>query len=564
MRYCAIFALVMAGVGHAQNQQCRFYLANHADGVSGFIVSVDATPDSRGKCSLGSTVLRLTVGYGTALRHLEASLAWQTGVVYTAKAVITGAGPQQLFLNGQALGSLQQVFLPASVTLAGSMVADLGPVSEDYIVDPISLQVSSGPNTVNISPNGGNPLPDSLILLGGGPAIWNSAFAENAALTTTVSATFRFDTAVANPHQFDPYIDPYGQAIAANYPGKIQTDTDLQTAAMQEQTWLASNPPLGGADLYGGSTVAGWTDKSTGYYHTALHNGRWYLISPLGSPLFYIGITAYGLHTTPITGREAMFQLPPKNGPLSAAYGLNVYGDPKGTTYFSHGLANQIRKYGSASSDVTNAHFRQRLASWAFAGGGKFGTYPAQMPVTPLIGHNGAGAVPITVPGGHPDVFDPSVVAKMKTAYAKQMGSDVTNPYVVGWAVGNEAEEQITSDEISAMLALGASSPAKKALVDRALSAIYAGSVSALATAWKITASTVADVYGSKPSPPANDVETLRQFFTQAYYSTNYQTVKSIDPNHLFFGSWITAGDTCPRCPLPGSRYPCRTCIRTA
>lgn len=543
MRYSAIFVLLVAAAGHAQSPLCRFYLVNHSDSVHGLSLSLETTPDSQGNCSLSSMRLRLTVGDGTALHHVESAFAWQIGTVYTARAVISGAGPQLLSVNGQALGSLQQSFAPASVALAASYEADLGTASKNYIANPLSIQVSNGTNSLNLSPNGGNPLPTALILLGSGPAIWNTAFAENAALPTTVTATFRFDSAVANPHQLDPYIDTYGQAIAATYPGKIQTDADLQSAALVEQTWLANHPPLGGLDPYGGSMVAGWTDKNTGYYHTASHNGRWYLISPLGNPLFYLGITAYGLHTTPITGREGMFQLPQKSGPLAAAYSLNVYNDPQDTTYFSHGLANQIRKYGSASSDVTDANFRRRLASWVFAGGGKFGSFPTAMPVTPLIGHNDAKTVPPAVPGGHQDVFDPSVLAKMKALYAKQIGSDIANPYVVGWAVGNEAEEEIAPEEVAAMLALGASSPAKKALVDRGLT-IYSGSVSALAAAWQIAASTVGDVYASKPSPPARDIENLRQFFAQAYYAANYQIVKSIDPNHLFFGSWITAGDT--------------------
>jgi uncharacterized protein (TIGR03437 family) len=34
-------------------------------------------------------------------------------------------------------------------------------------------------------------------------------------------------------------------------------------------------------------------------------------------------------------------------------------------------------------------------------------------------------------------------------------------------------------------------------------------------------------------------VETLRQFYEQNYYATLYQTVKAIDPNHLYLGNWI-------------------------
>ena len=152
--------------------------------------------------------------------------------------------------------------------------------------------------------------------------------------------------------------------------------------------------------------------------------------------------------------------------------------------------------------------------------------------------------MPNAVPGGHPDVFDPNVVDMLKASLAKEMGADVTNPFVLGWSVGNEKDEIITKEEVQAILGLGAASPAKRALVDRALSAIYGGSVSAMTMPWNINASTVADVYASKPSPPAGDVEKLRLFYEQNYYSTNYQTVKTLDPNHLYFGSWILGNDS--------------------
>src|SRR5207253_887885 len=57
---------------------------------------------------------------------------------------------------------------------------------------------------------------------------------------------------------------------------------------------------------------------------------------------------------------------------------------------------------------------------------------------------------------------------------------------------------------------------------------------------WKISAATLADAYAASPKPPDQDVEALRQYFAGNYYATLYQTVKSIDPNHLFIGPWLT------------------------
>jgi uncharacterized protein (TIGR03437 family) len=537
-----LLVVAFAAAAHAQNQ-CRFSLADHSDNVSGLLLALDGVPDAKGNCALNTVNLRLAVGDGTALHHVDAALAWQTGMVYTATAAITAAGPQQLSINGQAMGSAQGAFKPAQGTLSGSLVADSGNVAESYIVTQISLQVTNGANTLSIAPNGNTPVPIPLILLAHGPAPWNALFTENPAQTTTITATFRFDLAVANPHLRDPYIDTYGQAISATWPSKILRDGDLQTAAADEQVWLANNGPLGGMDQYGGSTIAGPPDQATGYYRTARRNNRWYLISPLGNPLFYLGITAIPFFTTPITGREAMFQLPPKPA-FADAYSLNANPDPQTTTYISFGVANQIRKYGSSSKDIKNAHLQQRLSSWGFAGGGKFGDFPQNMPSTPILAHGGAAGVPNAVPGGHPDVFDPSVVSELQAALAKEIGTDVTNPYILGWSVGNEEAEIIAASEVQAIMALSASSPAKKAFVDHALaSATYSGSVSKLAKAWGISAATVADVYASKPSVPSGDIDSLRGFYQQTYAQTLYQRVKAVDPNHLYFGSWIVSGD---------------------
>ncbi|HUA58864.1 MAG TPA: IPT/TIG domain-containing protein [Verrucomicrobiae bacterium] len=521
-----------AALAHGQNQ-CVLELASQSDEVhSGFILFLSAAADSSGNCQLGSVTLGLSVGNGKSLHTVQAPFSWQTGVVYTATAVITGAGPQQLSINGQSAGSVAGAFVPAQGTLYASNVNDSGTATEAYIVTQISLQVSNGSNTVSVAPNGNAPIPLPLVLLGGGPVPWETALTVDPTKTTTITATFQCNATVANPHQFDPYIDTYGQAIAASWPSKITSDSDLQTVAAQEQAWLASDPPVAALDPYGGSTIAGWTGQATGYYYAALHNGHWYMISPLGNPLFYLGLTSIGDGPTAITGRESMFQLPPQSGAFAAAYTT-----VQGVTRVSFSVANQIIKYGSSWKATGNTLLHQRFPSWGFMGGGKFGTFPADLPSTPVLTHSD---VPNAVPGGHPDAFDPNIVSELKTSLAAQMESSVSSPDVVGWSVGNEIDEIIQSSEVTAILALGSSSTAKMAFVNQALNVLYGGSVSKLATAWKISATTVAGVYAAtNAQPPASDVESLRQFYAGAYYSILYKTVKSIDPNHVYFGIWI-------------------------
>jgi uncharacterized protein (TIGR03437 family) len=532
--HSVVLATTLAISAGAQNV-CRFYLANHSDSVQGLTLSLEAQPNSSGVCALDTVNINLSVGDGTGFHHISAAQSWQTGVVYTAKAVITAEGPQQLSLNGQSIGSAQGTFKPIQGTFFGSDAADSGTASETYVVTQTSLQVANGSNSFSIAPNGSNPVPLPLVLMSGGVP-WPAAFAEDPNQATTITATFRFDAAVANPHRYDPYVDAYGQTTYSTWPGKVAVDGDFQAAIDQEQAWLATNGPLGGMDLYGGSTLAGWTDQATGYYHIASHANRPWLISPLGNPLFYIGLdTTSANDYTPITGRESMFTLPPQGGDFSAAYAQNVWGDTQNTTYVSYALANLIRKYGSNWRSSRKTVLAQRISSWGFAGSGKWTSTGQGLPVNPVLNHSD---VTNLARNGHPDVWDPNILKQLTTTLTSQIGSDVTNPYIIGWSVGNEKDEVIGSEEVKAILALGASVPAKKALVDQALAVIYSGNVALLAAGWQIKASTVADVYSSKPNAPDKDIEILRQFYEGEYYSTLRRTVQAIDPHHLYLGSW--------------------------
>jgi len=446
-------------------------------------------------------------------------------------------GSLHISLNGQALGAGQYNFQPMQGTLYGSDGGNSGTGTPAYLITQISLQVANGSATVSLAPNGTNPIPIPLMLMSDPPS-WTAPFTEDPTHPLTITATFRLDPAVANPHQYDPYIDAYGQTVFTIWPGKVATDADLQSAVTAEQTWLANNGPIGGLDVYGGSLLAGWSDKATGYFYTAMHNNRWWMISPLGNPLFYIGLDTIMLNQpTPITGRQSMFEnLPPMTGAFASAYSQ----DSQNNTNFSYATANAIRKYGSASQASQANLVSQRLASWVFAGSGKWGDIQPGLAANPVLTPS---AVPNVVPGGHPDAWDSSILKQLNATLTSQIGSNVTNPYIIGWTVGNEIDEVIAAQEVTGILALGASVPAKQALVNQALSAIYSGSVSALAAAWKITAATVAAVYASNPTPLAADVATLRQFYEGAWYGDLYQTVKAIDPNHLYLGSWTLPKD---------------------
>jgi len=527
---------------------CRIYLLDHYDynnnvGVALDLESSNSGPDA---CTLGSVSMILAVGNGANFNYASVTPQWQAGQTYTANVVLTAAGPQQLFLNGQLAGTATGTFTPMPGALYGSEVPSWAAGQEDYLVEQTGLEVTNGSQAISLPATGTWVQPATQLLLLGGTPIWSASLDDDANQTYTITATFQIQAALPNPAQYDPYVDQYGQSNYGAWPSKITSDSELQAAIATEQSWLAANPPLNVLDQYGGSTVAGWHDQATGFYHTAQHNGRWWLITPLGNPCFYISLSAVqpgGQQATPITGRTAEFaSLPSQTGTFAAAYSLNYWGTSvdQNTVFFHFDLANVIRKYGSQWQSTSNSLLSQRLGSWGFQGMGKWSSIIPGIPSTPVLER---GSVPNVVSGGHPDVFDPSIVSQLQATLTSQIGDNATNPDIVGWSLGNEIAEDIQPSEVQSILALGASVPVKQALVNQALSAIYGGSVSALATAWGITASTVAGVYAAtNATPPAQDIETLREYYESNYYKTIYQTVKAIDPHHLYLGAWVDPG----------------------
>jgi hypothetical protein len=525
-RIFRLTAALLCGAAAAQNL-CSLHLADQSAAPQGFILSLDSQSDVSGVCPLSALRLNLTAGSGAT----SAAPSWQMGVVYTAKLTLTAAGPQQWTLNGQPLPSLAAAFQPAAATLYGALIpssAQGNPAA--YVITQISLQVTNGASNVSIAPNGANPIPLPLVLLASGPAPWPAPFAIDATQPTTVTATFRIDPKTA-ADQFDPYVDKYGQAVYGAWPGKAVGDTDLAAAAAEEQAWFAANPSPAGLDTYGGSTIVGWKDLATNYYHAVFRNNRWWLISPLGNPVFHLGLDSISTGVTPVSGRLPEFQLPPQN---SDTY-PQAYHDSS-TIYVSYTVANEMLKYGGTWKSTQHNLGIQRMPAWGFTGSGKW-TSDTGIPVNPVLDRSAAGTV---VPGGHPDVFDPAVMSQLQASLQAQIQPDRTNPNIIGWSVGNEKDEILQPSEVNGILGLGASVPAKQALVTQALNTIYGGNVKMLARDWGISASTLADVYAAtNANPPTMVVQALRQYYAGAYYVALRDAVKSFDPNHLYICAWL-------------------------
>ena len=467
--------------------------------------------------------------------------AWESNHNYTAKAVVTPAY-FELYLDGQLLGQVTGGFsgLPNQdllVNAVPSWADGLG----NYIPSQSSIdaQSSGGATAAATFPVDTRLVP--LMLLAPGSISENLPFQYGGSETLTVTAVFRLTAASANLQTYAPYVDAYGQSVYSSFPGQIQNDADLQTAATEEQTALAAWGTPGGYDAWGGVLNAGWQDTATGFFHVVQRNGVWWLISPAGNPCFYIGLDTGPLTTgnnTPASYRTWEFAaVPPQTPPYNSAWGYSDWGNT-GIASVSFDTWNMIRKYGSGSwqSIATNLAV-QRMNAWGFSGFGKWSSEAGNLPILPVLEPYN---VPILVL--HPDIFDTVVQGVLQSSLQAQIEASVGDSRILGWSFGNEYDDLITPAEVQSILALGGAVPAKRALVDQALSAIYGNNVAVMAAAWGVTATTTAGLYSASPTLPATDIETLREYYEDRYFAFVYQTIKKIDPNHLYFGIWIVPG----------------------
>jgi uncharacterized protein (TIGR03437 family) len=534
-------AIVFPAVALATD--CRFTLVDQSnwDANTGFYLDLENIPTgSLTYCQLPNMTIAVGVADGTTWRFIVNQPAWVLNHDYTAKAVVTPAY-FELYLDGQLLGHVAGGFsgLPNQDLLLDTVPSWADGLG-NYLPSQSSIDAESSGGATASATFAADTRPVPLMLLAPASLSESLPFQYGAGESLTFTAVFSLTAASANPQSYAPYVDTYGQSAYSNYSGKIQADADLQTAATEEQTALAAWGTPTGYDAWGGVLNAGWQDAATNFFHVVQHNSVWWLISPAGNPCFYVGLDTGPLITgnnTPTTGRTWEFAaLPPQTAPYSAAWGYSDWGNT-GIASVSFDTWNMIRKYGSSWQSIATNLAVQRMNAWGFSGLGKWSSETGNLPILPVLEPYN---VPILVL--HPDIFDTTVQQALQSSLQQQIQASVGDSRILGWSFGNEYDDLITPAEVQTILGLASSVPAKRALVNQALSAIYGNNVATMAAAWGVTATTTAGLYGASPTPPAADIETLREYYEDQYFGFVNQAIKRIDPNHLYFGIWIVPG----------------------
>lgn len=517
-----LFAALAVLTAPALGADNRLMVADQFDfgAKKGFYVDFENNGPDGVPLKLDSLKLILGVGDGAQWQFAFANAAFHMGDMLRIHAVI-GGGKGVLNLNGSEVGSITNALSPIDAPLSGGETPGWASAPAEYRLVEHSLRVATGATAVDYifaaAKAGGR------LQLFEAPLPWTHPLTITPADTVTVDAVVTIEKP-ATADLSGPFIDRYGQAIDAAFDGKVHTEDAITRAGVKESgqlaRWLAEHT----FDRYGGLIGSPWTEKATGYYRVVKHEGMWWLITPLGTPCFYTGMcTAPDLtwDASPETGRATIWQeLPPKEGDFAAAWSNNPWGDSPGVEYVGFNTVNLIRKFGTGWKAKATDEMERRLHAWGFSGLGKWCDFDPNLPSVPVLEYDAPRI------GRHPDVFDPAVCDKIRTALEAQIGSHKADPNVVGWSIGNEYDEIITTDEVTAALKLPDATPLKKALLAELQQATYHGDADALAKAWTKAA-------------PAADLETMRRFYATAYYSFLYKTVKSLDPNHLYLGFWI-------------------------
>lgn len=355
---------------------------------------------------------------------------------------------------------------------------------------------------------------------------------------------------------FLPFIDPFGQYIHKEWPGKTHSIEELIAYGRAEKQDLELYPGPDDRNQYGG-WASGPELKATGFFRVQKYKDRWWLVDPNGKLFWSHGIDCVGSgNATPITDRENYYKdLPGDDSPFAQFYGSGGWAphgyyqthSPYKTYDFSR--ANLRRKYGEnfeqAFTEITHRRFKSwginTIANWS---DGRI--YLKRK--TPYVGTIHFEAKRLEGSQGYwgkfYDVFDPSFRAKLCERLQSEKDRTAGDPWCLGYFVHNElAWGDDTSLAIAALVS-PAEQPAKKVFIDD-LKAKYE-TIEKLNAAWGTSHASWEALLQSQEAPDKEKARAdLTMFYTkttETYFATIRDELKAVAPNQLYMGcrfAWV-------------------------
>ncbi len=356
------------------------------------------------------------------------------------------------------------------------------------------------------------------------------------------------------PVAFFPLVDRYGQYIHTDWATKVARDEDFTAQAISEERDLAATPPADDRDRWGG-----WKDgpllEATGFFRTAMHAGKWWLVDPDGR-LFWSNalccVRGGAAQETVVSGREKCFaDLPAKTGDFADCYAKNGQRET-----FDHYQANLKRKYGSTWQSVHEENTLRRLQSWGFNSIGAWSSrsimaarrtpYTVALHVQqPPISFEGATGIWRSLPDPFSDAFRQAVRNEMTKESAKW--TSIGDPWCIGYFLANEQSWGAAIDakgnrlcQVRNILGSGPAQPAKQAMATF-LRQRHAG-IAELNAAWKMDYASWEAFLDRRDrldwSVPARkaDFDAFYALLADTYYRVCKEEIKRAAPNQLYLG----------------------------
>ena len=363
-------------------------------------------------------------------------------------------------------------------------------------------------------------------------------------------------------------VDPLGQYARADWPGKVQSESEMVQRHEIEAADLKAHPAPPDRDRFGG-WQGGPKQKATAFFRTELLDGKWWFVDPEGSLFFSLGVDVVTPNeATIITGRESMFTtLPTADDPLARYFGTvhGIHSGPvkEGKT-FNFYAANLERTFGPDFDKRWRETALSRLKSWGFNTIGNWsdsrfyrnGQVPYVATVT-ICGNHARVGSGSDYWGKMHDPFDPRFSTSVRNSLRRVVPQVKGDAWCLGYFVDNELSWGGSGDEggryglgLGALSLAATSSPAKQAFLER-LQKKY-GDISRLNASWNATLS---DWQGLEapwklaggPSAWAEglkaDLAGFVKELAQTYFKTVRDQLKTADPDHLYLGcrfAWRT------------------------
>jgi hypothetical protein len=361
---------------------------------------------------------------------------------------------------------------------------------------------------------------------------------------------------VLDASTFLPFIDPFGQYIHKDWPGKTHSAEEMIAHSRDEEKDLQAHGRPQNWTRYGG-----WADgpslRATGFFRVEKHKGKWWLVDPTGRLFWSHGIDCVrASDTTPITGREPYFrELPAEGSPFARFYGQagwapqGYYKDHSPYKTYDFSRANLLRLYGEgfeqAFADVTH----RRLESWAVNTIANWSDEKIYlMRRTPYVGTISFEAKKLEGSEGYwgkfYDVFDPSFEERLRERLGREKGRSAGDPWCIGYFVHNELSWGDDTSLAVATLVSPPDQPAKTVFVND-LKAKY-GTIGALNKVWGTGYESWEALRQSQKAPDKEKARAdLGAFYTrtaETYFSTVRRELQAVAPNQLYLGcrfAWV-------------------------